>query len=78
MLLFYAQGLAQTFNGKEIFKRIDLEVQAGEKTALVGRNGIGKTSLLNIIAGIYPPSGGTLKFLKKTSIAMLNIPPMSR
>lgn len=72
MLLFYGLGLAQTFNGRNIFRGVDLEVQTGEKVALVGPNGTGKTSLLNIIAGIHQPTAGTLKFFVKTSMALLS------
>jgi macrolide transport system ATP-binding/permease protein len=75
MLLFYAQGLAQNFNGREIFRGVNLEIQTGEKVALVGPNGIGKTSLINIIAGIHHPAAGTIRFFSKTSIAFLTQVP---
>lgn len=75
MLLFYGQGLAQSFNGRNIFRGVNLEVQIGEKVALVGPNGIGKTSLLNIIAGIHHPAAGTLRFFVKTTMALLSQVP---
>ncbi len=39
-------------------KGISLELEAGAKLALIGHNGAGKSSLLRVIAGIYPPSVG--------------------
>ncbi len=41
--------------------RIDLEVPAGEVTAVVGPNGAGKTSLLQLVAGLVRPSAGTVR-----------------
>lgn len=39
---------------------IDLELRAGEVVALLGRNGVGKTSLLLTLAGLLPPAAGTV------------------
>lgn len=64
MLLFSAQNLTQAKGNQDIFKNINLEVQAGEKVALVGPNGIGKTTLLRILARIDQPAGGCLHFYR--------------
>lgn len=71
MLLFSAHDLAQSFQGNDIFQNVDFEVEVGEKLALVGPNGCGKTSLLRIIAGIDPPFKGRLKFYASASKALL-------
>ena len=42
---------------------LNLEIQAGELTALVGPDGAGKTTLMRLIAGLYQPSAGQLKVL---------------
>jgi len=42
-------------------KNISLEVERGELLGLVGKNGAGKSSLLKIISGIYPPTQGIVK-----------------
>ncbi|MBS1703775.1 MAG: ABC-F family ATP-binding cassette domain-containing protein [Armatimonadetes bacterium] len=41
-----------------LFENLDLSVGDGEKVALIGRNGVGKTRLLRILAGVDPPSSG--------------------
>jgi ABC-type polysaccharide/polyol phosphate transport system ATPase subunit len=41
--------------------QLDLELVEGDRLCLIGHNGAGKTSLLRLIAGIYPPSDGTLE-----------------
>jgi macrolide transport system ATP-binding/permease protein len=71
MFLFCAQDLLQCFEGKDIFKGVSFGVQVGEKVALVGPNGIGKTSLLKIIAGIDCPAGGRIDYYNSTNCAYL-------
>ncbi len=71
MLLFYTQNLTQTKGSQDIFKNINLEIQTGEKVALVGPNGIGKTTLLRILAGVDQPVGGELRFFHPVKIGYL-------
>lgn len=70
MLLLWADNLSQCFAGRDIFKGVSFEIQALEKLAIVGPNGIGKTSLLKIIAGQDEPSGGSLKYVRPVSAGM--------
>ena len=44
-------GISRAFGGRTLFSGVDLEVRAGDRIALVGANGIGKTTLLRIAAG---------------------------
>lgn len=46
---------------KPIFENINLEIQHGERVGLVGRNGVGKTTLLRLMAGIFEPDHGTIE-----------------
>jgi len=43
---------------KTVIKRFNLEVMSGENVGIIGRNGVGKTSLLKMIAGILQPDSG--------------------
>jgi macrolide transport system ATP-binding/permease protein len=72
MLLFSANDLAQAFDGREIFRGVKLEAALGEKVALVGANGVGKTSLLRIIAGKQLPAAGTISFFKPVKSVLLD------
>jgi ABC-type polysaccharide/polyol phosphate transport system ATPase subunit len=40
--------------------KINLTINAGDRIGVVGNNGAGKTTLLRVLAGAYPPTGGTL------------------
>lgn len=54
------EGVALDVGGRRLLEGIDARVASGELLALVGPNGVGKTTLLRAIAGLHPPSGGTI------------------
>ena len=53
-------GLKKAYGLKPILRGIDLNVQQGERIAILGSNGTGKTTLLRILAGLTKPSTGTI------------------
>ena len=48
-------------HGKTIFTDLNLEIQAGDRLAIVGKSGIGKTTLLKLLTGTLKPTHGTLQ-----------------
>ena len=55
-----------TYYGKShILQDISFDVQAGEVVALLGRNGVGKTTTLRSIMGLNPPLNGSIRFKEK-------------
>ena len=54
------RGLAKSFNGNAVLDSIDLQLQQGSITAVVGASGCGKTTLLRLIAGFETPGDGTV------------------
>jgi ATP-binding cassette, subfamily F, member 3 len=61
-----ASGLGFSYDGDRwIFRGVDLEVRQGEKIALVGYNGMGKTTLLRVLAGARTPREGELRLGSK-------------
>ena len=57
-VVYKATGLVAGYPQKTVFSDADIEIKRGEKVALVGRNGEGKTTLMRIIAGELEPLGG--------------------
>jgi ATP-binding cassette subfamily F protein 3 len=53
--------LSKGFDGKELFKNISFDIKRGDKVALIGPNGIGKTTLFRIILGRLEADSGTHK-----------------
>ncbi|MCU0265852.1 MAG: ABC transporter ATP-binding protein [Actinomycetia bacterium] len=56
--LVEVRGLTVSFGDVRAVDGCDLTVGAGESMALVGRNGAGKSTMLRVLAGVLPPSGG--------------------
>jgi ABC-type Fe3+/spermidine/putrescine transport system ATPase subunit len=54
-------GVAKRFDQVEVLKNLSLDVRAGEFLTLLGPSGCGKTTLLNLIAGFFPPDRGTIE-----------------
>jgi len=59
MSLLTAYNLAQAFDRQVIFQGLSAKIEHGNKIGLVGPNGVGKTSLLRILAGLERPAGST-------------------
>jgi ATP-binding cassette subfamily F protein 3 len=64
-------GISRTFGGRTLFAGVDLEVRAGDRIALVGANGVGKTTLLRIAAGVEPPDAGERGCSRGERVALL-------
>ncbi|NLG92077.1 MAG: ABC-F family ATP-binding cassette domain-containing protein, partial [Clostridiales bacterium] len=56
------KNLALSFDGKRLFKNVNLHIRRRERVFLIGPNGCGKTSLLKTILGIHPPEAGEFRF----------------
>ncbi|MDB5801689.1 MAG: ATPase component of transporter with duplicated ATPase domain [Rhodocyclales bacterium] len=50
---------------KPVFKKLNLSVDAGDRIAIIGENGVGKTTLLRLLMGELTPQKGTLKWAEK-------------
>lgn len=56
------EDLTMRFDTKTIFKDLSFKLKAGSMTALLGPNGTGKTTLINILMKLLVPTSGTFKF----------------
>ena len=78
MNILLVEQLAKSYGEKELFSDITFGLEEGQKIALIARNGAGKTSLLNIIAGIDQPDQGNIVMRKGTRVAYLPQNPYFR
>ena len=60
-LVLEAEGVGKGFGGRTILRDFALKVQRGERIALVGPNGVGKTTLLKLLTGELEPDEGTVR-----------------
>lgn len=62
-------GLKKSFGSQCLFEDLSFEIKRGEKVAIIGNNGTGKTTILKIITGMLPPDQGEIKPGAKVHIA---------
>ena len=62
-------NLSKSFDEKNLFSDIDFEIKRGERVAIIGDNGTGKTTLLKIINGLLSPDTGEVIYGSNVSIA---------
>ena len=63
MALLEVSGLARRYGDTPVFAGVDLQVQAGEFVAILGESGVGKSTLLNCIAGLDTVSAGSVRIV---------------
>ena len=56
------ENLSKSFGARQLFRDLNLHVRAGERIALLGANGVGKTTLLKILTGRERPDTGEVRF----------------
>jgi ATPase subunit of ABC transporter with duplicated ATPase domains len=64
-------NVSKQFGGQVVLDNVTLELQSGETAALIGPNGIGKTTLFKLISGALPPDLGTVTRSKGLEIGYL-------
>ncbi|MBR4300925.1 MAG: ABC-F family ATP-binding cassette domain-containing protein, partial [Bacteroidales bacterium] len=74
--LLTVENLTKSFGEKLLFEDISFGINAGQKTALIARNGTGKTSLLNIITGTALADAGKVVFRNDVRMAYLPQNPL--
>ncbi len=71
MALISLQEITLAFGGPLVFDKLSLQVEPGERIALLGRNGTGKTTLMKVMAGQIEIDGGEMSFQKGVKVTHL-------
>jgi urea transport system ATP-binding protein len=69
------KGVNQSYGGSHTLWDIDVTVPAGSRTCVMGRNGVGKTTLLKCVMGLLPVTSGEIRF---DGTALQNLPAEAR
>ncbi len=65
-----AEELTKSFGITPLFRNISFNINEGDKIALIARNGVGKSTLLRILAGLETPDDGKLWIHKEVTVAL--------
>ncbi|WP_258098075.1 ABC-F family ATP-binding cassette domain-containing protein [Marinoscillum pacificum] len=65
------ENLAKSYDSRQLFEGLTFGLDQGQKAALVGVNGCGKSTMMKIIAGLEPPDKGEVSFRKGVRVAMV-------
>jgi branched-chain amino acid transport system ATP-binding protein len=60
--LLEVEGLIAGYGAADVLRGIDIDVAAGETVAMLGSNGVGKTTLNKVLSGILRPRAGSIRF----------------
>ncbi len=60
--VLFLSDLAKGFDGKRLFEHLNMHVRTGDRVALIGPNGVGKSTLLRLLVGEETPDTGTIRF----------------
>ena len=71
MSIVTANELTKSYGAQDVFWDVSLRIARGDRIALVGRNGTGKTTLLRMIAGLEPPTAGRVYRARSLRIGYL-------
>ncbi len=71
-VVFKCKGLQKSFNHKILFENVEFEILRSQKIVLLGRNGIGKSTLLKIMTGELSPEHGEHEYGDKVEFAYLS------
>ena len=70
-MILLADKIEKSFGDRVLFSGATIQVNRGERYALVGPNGAGKTTMLKILMGLESPDGGSVSYAKDTNVGYL-------
>ncbi len=74
-ILLQTRGLWAGYGGKPVLQGVDIDVHKGEIVAVIGRNGVGKSTLMKSLIGLLPADRGSISFNEQE---LTHLPPHKR
>ncbi len=71
-LVIEADGIGKSYGDRPIVRDVSMRIERGDRIALVGPNGVGKTTLINLLTGALAPDAGTVKLGANLEVATLD------
>ena len=71
MIILSVRDLQKAYGGNAVLKHVNLTLQDGQRMALVGVNGCGKTTLLRILSGLEQPDAGSVSFARDVRVGYM-------
>ena len=71
-VIFEADGISKSYSGRSIVKDFSTRVKRGDRIGFIGKNGIGKTTLLNLLISKIKPDDGIMKIGSKLEMVSLD------
>ena len=62
MSMIHIEGLSKSFGGETVFENVSFKLRTGDRVALIGPNGVGKSTLFKILTGQLAPDRGSVKY----------------
>ncbi|WP_234736661.1 ribosomal protection-like ABC-F family protein [Tellurirhabdus bombi] len=75
MNILSAENIAKSYGDKFLFRQVTFGLSRGDKVAIVGANGTGKSTMLSILAGLQPPDEGLVSTRKDITVGVLEQQP---
>src|SRR5689334_17478489 len=72
MALISLQEISLAFGGPKLFDELSFQLEPGERVALLGRNGMGKTTLMKVINGDFGPDKGQI--IRQQGVEITHLP----
>ena len=68
--LLELSGVTKSFGGLTAVQGVDLQIRPREIVSVIGPNGVGKTTVFNLITGIYRPTSGDIRLAGKSIVGL--------
>ena len=70
-LVIEAKAISKSFGERKVVDNFSIRIQRGDRVGIIGPNGVGKTTLVNLLTGVLPPDAGSIRLGANIEMATL-------